>query len=135
MVTRFENWPLILSEYLTEKEGVAFEWYKNDCSSFIAEAVKRITGEDFFKLYNDYHDERSAAVLLKKNGGPSGIITKCLGEGSTNILMAKRGDIVVVNEPLEAAGIVDDSGQRVAVLSKEGLIRIPLTKAKKFWSY
>lgn len=132
---RKENWPVLLSDFLADRSKIPFEWGKNDCMAFACAAVHRLTGVDYFPEFSDYHDEESAAALLERSGGVGGIIRACLGSGNRNILKAKRGDVVIVKIPGKTAGIVDDSGQRIAVVTKDGLTRIPLSKAYRFWSY
>lgn len=135
MVKRFDNWPNLLSEYLRARQQMPFEWGVNDCMAFVSKGVEALTGEDFFTAYSDYTDEESAAEMLSQHGGISGIVTACLGEGSNRILKAKRGDVVMVRLPETTGGIVDDSGQRIAVVSKNGLLRVPLNKAVWVWGY
>lgn len=132
---RLPDWPVRLSNYLSERAKMPFSWGDNDCLSFTAKAVEELTGVDFYKDYSDYTDEESAAKMLEKNGGAKGIITACLGRGSYNILSAKRGDVVVVKLPEYTAGIVDDTGQRIALVTPNGLMRIPLKRAIMYWSY
>ncbi len=134
MVKRLEDWPKRLSLYLTERAKMPFEWGVNDCMAFTAKAVEAMTGHDFFKDFSDYHDEETAKLMLEKNGGVSGIISKCLGGDSTrNVLLAQRGDVVIVKTPEYVGGIVDDTGQRVAIVTKDGLSRLPLNRAWRVW--
>lgn len=136
MVARKENWSALLSEYLTERRLMPFEWGKNDCMAFVSECVKKLTGHDFFPGFSDYHDEASAKLLLKKHGGPEGIIAQCLGHsGSRNLLEASRGDVVIAKMPEITGGIVDDSGRFFCAVTPIGLHRLPLTDAWRFWSY
>ena len=135
MVKRFDDWPKRLSAYLRERQPMAFEWGTNDCMMFAARAVYALTGHDYFTEYAGYSDEASAAEALKKHRGVAGIITACLGQGSDKVLTARRGDVVLVKWPDFTAGIVDDSGARIALVSKEGLVRIPLSNAIRVWGY
>lgn len=135
MVKRLDDWPKRLSAFLRERQHMPFEWGKNDCMSFAAHCVGALTGHDYFTAYSDYHDEESATALLKKHHGVAGIIIACLGQGSDKILTAKRGDLVMVKFPDFTGGIVDDTGQRIALVSKDGLVRIPLDNAIRVWGY
>lgn len=135
MVKRFDDWPKRLSAYLRERQTMPFEWGKNDCMMFAAKAVYALTGHDYFTEYSDYDDEDKAAELLKKHRGVAGIIIACLGQGTDKILTAKRGDVVLVKMPEFTAGIVDDTGARIALISKDGLVRRPLTSAIRVWGY
>lgn len=136
MVTRKENWPQLLSQYLAERKGKPFAWHENDCLSFTSGCVDLLTGSNFFEQFSDYHDEESAKHLLNANGGVAGIIRQCLGKGTHLIMTAKRGDVAILKMPEIAAGIIDDSGERIAVIEREkGLIRVPITRAIKVWRY
>lgn len=136
MVTRKENWPILLSEYLTERRKMTMEWGKHDCMAFVAKGVEALTGHDFFKDYSDYNSAESAKTMVDANGGITGIICKCLGHnGSRNILTAKRGDVVIVKTPEVVGGLVDDSGANIVLITAQGLIKLPLQRAWRVWSY
>lgn len=135
MVARLENWPLLLSNYLRSRKDMPFAWGSNDCMAFAAYGIEAITGEQLFGDYAGYTTEAEADALLQANDGVEGILTAVMGQPSGIIKMAKRGDIVLINAPSPTAGIVDDSGQRVALVTKNGLVRHPLVKASKFWGY
>lgn len=112
-----------------------FEWGGQDCMAFAAKGVEALTGHDFFAQYSDYTDEESAEEMLARNRGVIGIITACLGTSSDMILTAKRGDVVIVAMPEITAGIVDDTGQRIALVQRDGLVRVPLMSAMRVWGY
>lgn len=133
-MVRLDDWEKRFSSFLEEKKSVSFCWGKHDCMSFVAGAVFSITGKDFFRFYCNYHDEDSAKSMLVKNGGNIGIINACLGSGHRNILRARRGDVVVVKMPEIMGGVVDDSGQKIALVTKDGLTRVPLAKAWRIWN-
>jgi hypothetical protein len=135
MVKRLENWPKLLSHFLAERAKMPFEWGVNDCMAFAAKGVEALTGHDFFSLYSDYTDEASAIEMLRRNGGVSGIITACLGIGTDKVMTARRGDVALVRVDGHTGGLVDDSGQRVALVTKDGLIRVPLSAAVRVWGY
>lgn len=132
---RKEDWQKCLSEYITERRHAPFQWGVNDCLAFVAKGVERLTGTDFYKDYSDYNDEASANNMLSRNGGVEGIINACLGQGRADYMKAKRGDVVIVQAPLLMAGLVDDSGQYVMVVSERGMIKLPLRNIIKYWSY
>lgn len=135
-MVRLPNWPMVLSDYLAECNRKPFQWGTHDCMAFTCGAVKALTGHDYFPEFSDYHDEVTAFKMLGKHGGVAGIISKCLGRGDRNLALAQRGDVVLVKMPEAIGGIVDDSGQRIAVVTKDGgLTRLPLNKAWRYWSY
>lgn len=135
MVSRLPDWPKRLSEFLKERSKTPFEWGKNDCMSFTCAAFEAVTGVNHFAPYSDYSCEESAKRMLDQHRGVIGIIDSCLGLGRRDILSAGRGDIVIVKMPDIMGGVVDDSGQKIALVTKDGLIRVPLTKAWRYWSY
>lgn len=135
MVVRFSDWPMRLSAYLAEKQNEPFVWGSNDCLLFAAKAVQKLTGENFYDEYGSYSSMNEAYNLLLENGGIKGIISRALGASKRNVLSAQRGDVIIIKTPELVAGIVDDTGQRVAVLTLNGLTRMPLDKALRYWSY
>jgi len=134
-VQRLENWPKLLSNYLTMQRFEPFVWGENDCLCFAAKAVQAMTGADFMAAFPAYETEAEARAILEANGGVMAIINTCLGEPSMQIKKASRGDVALVMMPDATAGIVDDTGQRIAVVTKAGLLRVPLTKAIRVWGF
>lgn len=135
MVARSTNWPMALSDYLQARRAVPFEWGVQDCLVFVSKAVQTLTGDDFMAQFPAYSTESEASALLEQYGDVYGIVSACLGEPTTNILTGHRGDVVMLELPQQTAGIIDDSGERIAVCSKDGLLRLPLDKAIYLWRY
>lgn len=135
MVNRLEDWPKRLSAFLDERRDMPFEWGKNDCLTFLAKGAEAMTGNDYYSKYEGYASEQEANEKLKEHGGIIKIIESYVGSGTRNILKAHRGDVAVVKCPELMAGIVDDSGRYVAVVTKEGLRRFPLEKAWRIWRF
>lgn len=135
MVKRLEDWPKRLSEFLDERRDMPFEWGKNDCLTFLAKGAESMTGVDYYSEYSGYSSEEEANDKMKQYGGIVKIIDKHLGVGTRNYMKAKRGDVALVKIPELTAGIVDDSGRYVALVSKEGLVRVPLEKAWRVWRF
>jgi hypothetical protein len=136
---RTEGWPLRLSAYLKERRDMPFIWGDNDCMSFAAGAVMAVTGGyDFLDRWRGYHTEQEAAAILKAYGGMGKIITAGMGiEPHSNVLRGARGDVVLFRlHGMTAAGVVDDTGSRVAAVSTgKKLVRLPLRLACNVWSY
>lgn len=135
MVKRFENWPMLLSEYIKERKKAPFQWGYNDCLMFVSHGVERLTGHNFYEPYSNYTDEAGAKEVLAQNGGVIGIIKTCLGQGTTNILTAKRGDVAIIKLPEITAALVDDTGQSILVITEQGWSKLPLSRASRIWSY
>ena len=122
-----------LSDYLAEKTNEPFKWGENDCMLFAAKFVKRITDKDFYSDYGSYNTRQQAQALIKKHAGIEQMVTNALGEPHDNYRKAQRGDIVLMRTPDETLGIVDDSGERVACVSKNGLTRLALKESVLIW--
>lgn len=135
MVERHDNWPMMLSAYLTERLAMPFAWGSNDCLTFAAGLVERLTGYDFAAQYPAYSNPVQANAIMTEHGGVEAIITACLGEPVDKYRMARRGDIVLIMMPEPSAGVVDDSGQRIAAIGATGMVRLPLSKAHLVWRY
>ena len=137
MVSRLENWPLRLSKYLNERSDKPFEWGKNDCLMFVSGAVAAVTGYDFSDEYLPYSTRKEADEMLQEYDGVVGIISEHLGHsGTEKILTAQRGDVVLFRLNDEnIAGIVDDSGRFFQIVTEKGLLRVPLKRAVRVWSY
>lgn len=135
MVKRFEDWPIRLSRFLDERRDMPFEWGKNDCLTFLAKGAEAMTGVDYYEEYSGYDNESDAYKKMEESGGIVKIISSHLGSGSKNILKARRGDVALVKTPELTAGIVDDSGRYIALVSKDGLVRVPLEKAWRVWRF
>lgn len=134
-MVRYEGWEKRFSDYLMESQSKGFQWGVFDCVLFAVKAVEVITGVNVYGEYLGYKSQSGADKIIKKNGSLESLISKHFGDGHDYILRAKRGDLALVRIPYRAIGVVDDSGQFVAVMSDKGYARIPLSKAKRIWSY
>lgn len=107
-LSRKENWPKILAEYIRKKQGKKFVWGKNDCCTFVAGSVKLMTGHDFYKEFRGtYNDEDSAREALKTigNGSLYQVLLKNFGK-TIPVAYAQRGDIVMDRKTM-SIGICD----------------------------
>lgn len=140
VVRRVEQWPAELSAFLRDRRTMPFQYGVNDCLLFPADAVFRMSGVDFAAPWRGkYETEEQAKAILADNGGVQVMITDALGfKGTKSLLTAKRGDVVMANTKWGVmGGIVDDTGQRVAVpmTGDECFIRLPLNLAWRVWSW
>src|SRR5690606_11207689 len=120
--------PMILADYLKECLNKPFKWGEHDCMAFVCKGFERMTGQDIYSEYAGYTSKEEADAVVNNNGGMIEIINKHCGNNHSRYLQAKRGDIVLVKVPEVTAGIVDDSGQFIAVVTENGLIRLPINK-------
>jgi len=131
-MVRKEGWELLLSGFLKERQLMPFKWGVNDCVSFSADCVLRLTDVDLIADYRGYTTEEEAQTLM--NGFTLVQRTKeVLGQPLVNYRLARRGDVVFTN--LGALGVIDDTGQRVAVMTQFGIRRLPIKEAYLVWRY
>lgn len=134
---KIEGWEIALSSTLAACANKPFEWGKHDCCMFAADCIKAMTGKDPAKaVRKKYKTEPEAEKIMLDAGGFEALLTKYIGfEPHSNWRQAARGDIVLCRVAGRAAcGVVDDSGQRLAVISTNNkLARVPLNCAEKIW--
>lgn len=133
MVKRFENWPILLSQFLRSRRDIPFQWGVNDCMLFPADCVQALTGIDFAAEYRGYETEEQANALIDRHGGPIILVSKYLGPAGRNIAVAGRGDIVMTS--YRALGVIDDKGTAISMVTKDGMRKLPLKAAIRVWSY
>lgn len=138
MITRKNDWPIRLSNYLEKVKDKKFKWGTHDCVMHSVNAVRAITGTDLATGYRKlYRTEEKAREIVKHLFGDNtdNMFIECLGSYSYKVKKARRGDIARITfGDQKAYGIVDDTGRFVAMVSpKDGLVRLPLKKAELYW--
>lgn len=132
---RFDDWDKRLSNYIASKANEPFSWGNNDCVLFAVKAAECLTGVNTYNSYLGYSTEEEAKEIIRSGGGLSNILSKHYGSGHRKYLKARRGDIVLIKSDDYQVGIIDDSGQFVILPSDTGLVREPLHKIWRVWSY
>jgi len=127
---RIDGWELRLQEKIDNVQP--FEWGTNDCCMFAVSVVEAITGVDHGIAYRGYKTKRGAASRLLKAGGTESIATDALG-APKSYKFARRGDVVSYKSVEEIAlGIC--IGDKIAAVSDNGLILLPMNQAINAWS-
>lgn len=135
---RIENWPLALAAFLKSRELDSFDYGTNDCLLFSADAVLAITGIDVAAPYRGtYSSETEALALVAEHGDLPGFISHVLQlTPHNNPRQARRGDVVCVDIlGTVAAGVVDETGQRCAILTELGIKRVKASAITHVWGY
>lgn len=137
---RHENWPLLLSRFIADRIALPFAWGQNDCLLFCADCVNALTGVDFTHPFRErvYSTEEQAKELITEFSGGSmtDLVTQYLGDPRPYPLKNRRGDIVVADiAGVPAAGVIDDTGRRVAFLTHKGIIYLPIRETMLVWGY
>lgn len=138
---RHPQWPDRLSAFIAEQRTRPYEFGRNDCVLFPANAVKTVTGKDYARGHRGkYNSLVSAYAYLRKTFGvdsPAALIDTLLPEKIVGF--AQRGDIVLCRvdvlangQPGEVPGLC--MGTFAFVAGEHGLERVPRTRWLKAWS-
>jgi hypothetical protein len=137
---RRENWEDFLSDFICKRKDSAFKYGENDCCLFVADAVENITGVDIAEEFRGKYTSKVEAyrLLIKYSGGAVEEtfkeLSKNYGFHEISTKYAGRGDIALVRGEMgDAVGIVDMTGERVAIPARKGLIYFPMEEIIKSW--
>jgi hypothetical protein len=136
---RYENWPALLSAYITNRMHEEFSWGKNDCVLFALDGVCAITGLDAAAdIRGLYSSARGAARRMRDLYGhanlqkASAVFADKWGGSETGVMQAQRGDMVMHHSPDgPALGIC--TGRLFAAAGAAGVIWAPTRTAFKAW--
>ena len=131
-----QGWEKILSDYIESHLNTPFRWGKSDCVLFACHGANKILEKNLSPIIKSYgaYNSRNAGEIIKESGGSICNIFDKHFKRHDNILMAKRGDIVVIMyEGQEAAGIIDLTGRNVACKGKKGVSFQPLKEVIAAW--
>jgi hypothetical protein len=112
-----------------------FEWGKNDCATFAADAILANTGIDIADDFRGKYTTQLGALktIREVTGGTSvaDAAAYCAAKHGlvehTYPLMAKRGDLVVIeNDGTLIAAVVHLNGFHAISVSETGLVRLPI---------
>lgn len=122
--------PSKLEAFLLERQDMPFEWGKNDCCLFVADAVKAMCGYDYAASLRGYTTRFGAARRLYAAGGLSALIDSILSAVNPNL--ARRGDVVLFSAQAgDALGIC--LGRQFAAAGPDGVRFFGLEHAKRAW--
>lgn len=120
---RHDNWPEALAEFIDARRNELFEWGRNDCALFAADAVLAMTGVDLAEKLRGYKTASGAARKIKAAGGMRQLASS-LTEKHPG--MAQRGDVVLVEiDGRETFGIVAGNAKWCAP-GVDGLVFRPM---------
>lgn len=122
--------PTKLEAFLLERRDMPFEWGKNDCCLFVADAVKAMCGYDYAASLRGYTTRFGAARRLYKAGGLSSIVDGLLTP--INPALAQRGDVILC-ETDEGMALGICIGSKFAAAGPNGVLFYSMMLAKKGW--
>jgi hypothetical protein len=139
-LTKHEHWrERHFHQFLKDSASKPFEWGVWDCCLFAADAIKSFTDVDIADDFRGKYSTQLGALraIQKVTGGTSVAdaaaycATKHGLTEHTHPLMAKRGDLVVIeNAGTLIAGVVHLNGMHVISVSETGLVRLPIADLK-----
>ncbi len=138
---RIEGWEEKLFNLIDEARTKPYVIGEHDCALFAIDVQLAITGEDFgTKVRGKYKTEKGSLRLMARLGRADprlllrGATTAMTGQNPTLAAKSKRGDPVlwVDGENVEHLGIC--VGSEVALLTKDGLIFVPLSECTCGWN-
>jgi len=133
-LTRVQDWPERLHEYVDLVNGERFAWGVFDCCLFAAGAVRVMTGFDgAASLRGRYASEAEAIALLHAEGGLEAYVRQQLGVPRAP-LCAQRGDVVLrrAEGEMDALGVC--LGVMAAFAAPRGITLVPLGECSMSWS-
>lgn len=138
-LTRFQDWPLRLSRFLIERQGMPLVWGENDCMLFPGYCIAALTGVDYtVDFVGRYINEAGALAIIDAEweGDPRNIIINYLGQPRPNPLRNCRGDVIMKKiNGRWVGGVIDDTGRAGAFLTERGMTRLPITRDDIVWGY
>lgn len=137
---RRQDWPARLDAYLRDCAARPFQYGAHDCALFAAGAVAAVTGWDPAAAWRGAYDSLSSGqqalrAALGRVSLPQAV-NRYLGRPHKLWRQAGRGDIAWVQDLLidsRVLGVVDLSGERVAVAGAEGMIFAPTHAIRLVW--
>ena len=147
MLTKQDHWDTrAFDGFLRANKDKPFTWGVNDCCLFAANAILAITGTDIADDFRGkYSSEEMAFALITTvtgitNPTVADAAAHCAAKHgmpeNTHPLMAKRGDLVTVTSGSSLiCGVVHLNGIHVISITDKGLVRLPIAKITRSWSY
>lgn len=143
-LTRTPHWATReFHDFLIARAKEPFVWGKNDCSLFVADAIKSFTKVDLASEFRGkYTDESSALALCKTITGTATLEAataycaekRGLAEWKSPFL-AKRGDLVLVNDSGRLiAAVIHLNGRHAVTVGEDGLKRLMITQVRRAWA-
>ena len=121
-MSRCDQWPMLLVQFIDERRTMPFAWSTNDCCIFAADWIRLCTGQDFAQaMRGQYRSGLGAFRVLRQYGGILGLVREHAKLTPVELRMVKRGDVVAC-ESKTGLALGVSLGDKAAFVSKYGLI-------------
>lgn len=129
---RLPDWERRLFDFVFARHCDPFEWGRNDCALFAADAVQAITGTDLAADFRGTYDTAlGAARALQSAGGFEALAGAHFGK-PIHVRHAKPGDIALIEQE-HGPALAVVLGEMVAGPGANGVRFLPLTAAQVAW--
>lgn len=130
MITRKEDWPTCLHNFLQDAVAQTFSWGEHDCCLLVADAVLAMTDVDLAADFRGRYDSAASAVsLINQFCNGKTAVDLCAYVMAQNdckqlpsILFAQRGDVVALED--DTIGIVHLDGKHVVCYSQDNRLHL-----------
>ena len=139
---RYEDWELLLHNFVEARVGEPFTWGANDCALFVCDGVAAMTGSDMAAEFRgQYTDEATAQAAMQRIAGGATIedvavyVTHKEGLAELpNVRFAQRGDIVLFDSAIgPALGLVYLDGVHAVFVGEAGLRKMAVLDCRRAW--
>ena len=149
-LARLDHWAeRSFQDFLVARADMPFAWGTNDCALFAADAIEAITGTDIAADFRGkYTTQAQAMATISAVAGGTTIADAAAfcatRAGMTELahpLMAQRGDLVVVRDPVlgnparQISGVIHLNGREVVSVGEHGLKVIGILSVVRAWHY
>lgn len=140
MLVRIANWQSALSEYLLRAARTPFRYGVQDCGLFVAGAIEAMTGIDVVADLRGYSNRREAFARIEALCGSPTMEAAAIflaarsGIEEVPVLRAQRGDAMMLRGGRRSSlGVVAMHGTEILTPYRDGLLRLPLSHARRVW--
>lgn len=138
---RRSDWQAALDQFLRTHQDQRFEYGKWDCCLFVCDAIVEMTGVDLAATYRNRYSTRAGAMgVIREQVGTASIQAVAVNAAAAHqmpelpVSHAHRGDMMLIERSRGySLGLVALNGRDVIVASRQGLWRLPLSRAIRAW--
>lgn len=136
-LTRRPDWQSRLSAYIVAAAHRPFQYGVQDCGLFVAGAIEAMTGVDVAAELRGYRNRTQAYDAIRRVCGRRRMdavadhLARQFGIEEIPPAFAQRGD--AVQRQAGSLGIVAMHGTELLTPYKDGLLRLPMSRALRAW--
>jgi cell wall-associated NlpC family hydrolase len=125
---RIKGWEQRLYAVTVQAMGAPHAWGQNDCVTFVADAVRELTGVDLGDgLRGTYDSPLGALRVMHKLGANNVGDLAALYMPEVSPSQARRGDIILASDPHDFLAVC--VGRTAVGPSAHGMLHIPMEQA------